>query len=64
MSDFITRLREEKAQLDERVEKLGVFVTTQTFLSLTPEHQTLLAIQLGAMTTYGLVLDRRIALLE
>jgi len=63
MSDFKTRLLEEKAQLDERREKLDTFQKSEAFQTIPPAQMTLLNIQAHAMTTYSQVLLERIALL-
>lgn len=64
MSDFKSRLTEEKAQLDERLEKLQAFQTSDAFQNVSPVQQTLLNIQANAMATYSQVLLERIAWLE
>lgn len=64
MPDFKTRLLEEKAQLDERLEKLKAFQTSDAFQNISPIQQTLLNIQADAMATYSQVLLERIAWLE
>ncbi len=64
MSDFKTRLLEEKAQLDERLEKLQAFQTSDAFQNISPIQQTLLNVQANAMATYSQVLLERIAWLE
>lgn len=61
MSDFKSRLIEEKAQLDERLEKLEAFVSTEAFQKIPAVQQSLLNIQSFAMTTYSQVLVERIA---
>jgi len=64
MSDFLSRLKEEKAQLDERGNKLHDFITGEKFRDINRVQQTLLKIQLQAMTTYGQCLLERITWLE
>lgn len=64
MSDFKTRLVEEKAQLDERLEKLQAFQNSDAFQGISPVQQTLLNVQANAMATYSQVLLERIAWLE
>lgn len=49
MSDFKSRLIEEKAQLDERLEKLEVFLNSDGFQNIAAVQQTLLNIQVNAM---------------
>jgi len=64
MSDFKSRLLEEKAQLNERLEKLQAFQNSDGFQSISPIQQTLLNVQANAMATYSQVLLERIAWLE
>jgi len=64
MSDFKTRLLEEKAQIDERLEKLKAFQESDAFQGISPIQQTLLNIQANAMATYSQTLLERIAWLE
>lgn len=64
MSDFKTRLLEEKAQLDERREKLVAFQESEAFTNIPPVQQTLLNIQSHAMLTYSQILLERIALIQ
>lgn len=64
MSDFKTRLLEEKAQLDERLEKLQAFQASDAFQGIAAVQQTLLNVQANAMATYSQVLLERIAWLE
>jgi hypothetical protein len=64
MSDFKTRLLEEKAQLDERLEKLQAFQISDGFQNIAAVQQTLLNVQANAMATYSQVLLERIAWLE
>jgi hypothetical protein len=64
MSDFKTRLLEEKAQLDERLEKLQAFQNSPGFQNIPAIQQALLNIQANAMATYSQILLERIAWLE
>lgn len=64
MSDFKTRLVEEKAQLDERLGKLQAFQESEAFQTISSVQQTLLNIQANAMATYSQILLERIAWLE
>lgn len=61
MSDFKTRLLEEKQQLDERREKLEAFIKSDPFQTIDGVQQSLLNIQANAMLTYSQVLTERIA---
>jgi DNA-binding protein H-NS len=64
MSDFKTRLLDEKAQLDERLEKLQAFQASDGFQNIAAVQQTLLNVQANAMATYSQILLERIAWLE
>ena len=64
MSDFKSRLIEEKAQLDERLEKLQAFQKSDGFQSIAAVQQTLLNVQANAMATYSQIVLERIAWLE
>ena len=60
MSDFITRLSDEKVELDEKIFKLESFTKTDAFNSIDNVQRGLLKIQLNAMATYSQVLDERL----
>ena len=47
--DFIQRLKEERAQLAERVDKLSAFIQLSKFPELSLQHQELLSQQLHHM---------------
>lgn len=64
MSDFISRLYDEKQQLEERYTKLKDFIFTDAFTQLDGVQQALLEIQVSAMQTYLKVLIERIIRLE
>ena len=64
MSDFKTRLREEKDELNKKYIKLDAFIGTEDFLKLPDEQQFLLVQQRLLMIGYFNVLDRRIELIE
>lgn len=64
MSTFKERLLEEKAQLDEKGNKLETFIKSDKFESVSKIQRTLLKIQLQAMVTYGQCLMERIEWLE
>ena len=59
MSDYEARLLEEKAQLEERVEKLKAFLATDTSEIENVQLQ-LLFIQMKAMETYLQCLSVRV----
>lgn len=62
MSDFITRMRDEKSELDEKIDKLTAFINEPfgTFVNLEAADQTLLTVQRSVMLAYTVVLDQRI----
>lgn len=62
MSDFKTRLIEERDQLEGRYVKLGAFLNTPP--SLSTDHLYLLRAQYNAMGTYLCILNARIHALD
>jgi hypothetical protein len=64
MSDFKTRVIEEKAKLDEKIERLKAFLNSDRIDSVSVNHQYLLSAQLLTMQQYSNVLDMRLQLLE
>ena len=60
MSDFISRLSDEKSQLDEKIAKLEAFTKSDAFNSIDNVQRGLLKIQLNAMATYSQILDERL----
>ena len=64
MPDFKTRLIEEKAQLDQKIESLKSFRNSDQIDSISTDHQYLLSTQLLAMQQYSNVLEMRLQLLE
>lgn len=61
MSDFKTRLVEEQAQLEEKLEKLNAFNDSEKVNEIDSAQKDLLLIQAGAMYTYNEVLKARIS---
>jgi len=61
MSNFKTRLLEEKAQLDERLAKLQTFQISDEFKKIPIVQQSLLSVQSQAMATYSQVLAERLS---
>ncbi len=56
------RVLEEKAQLDEKLQKLEAFFQTDTFrMQVGFDDQTLLRMQHAAMASYSAILGQRIA---
>lgn len=64
MSGFKTRLIEEKAQLQEKTEKLEAFLTKSEPLEIAEVQETILRIQLNAMKTYNQCLAERLLWLD
>lgn len=63
MSDFKTRLLDEKQQLDEKREKLQAYLGSDKFMQIDAVQQRLLNIQIHAMNTYSQCLLERITAL-
>ena len=64
MSDFKTRLYNEKSELSDKVEKLESFINGENFKSVDVHQQYLLKSQVHAMRAYLMILQHRIFLLE
>lgn len=60
MSDFKTRLVEEQAQLEDKLNKLNDFNASEKASEIDPLQKSLLLIQAGAMYTYNEILKARI----
>lgn len=60
MSDFKTRLLEERDQLQERVIKLDAFLDSEAFETISEKQQLLLDDQLALMEDYLWILNTRI----
>lgn len=60
MSDFKTRLIEEQAQLEEKLNKLNEFNQSEKVNTIDPVQKDLLLVQAGAMYTYNECLKARI----
>jgi hypothetical protein len=61
MSDFKTRLVEEQAQLEEKLNKLNDFNQSEKVKEIDTVQKDLLLVQAGAMYTYNECLKARIA---
>ena len=61
MSDFKTRLVEEQAQLEEKLNKLNDFIQSEKVKEIDPVQKDLLLVQAGAMYTYNECLKARIS---
>jgi hypothetical protein len=60
MSDFKTRLLEERDQLKEKLEKLDTFVDGDIFPTILELQRELLLVQLYHMSEYLYILDERL----
>ena len=64
MSDFLSRLKEESADLESRLEKLTKFNKTKSFYALSLDNQSDLTEQLYCMSNLSGILRIRIAKAE
>ena len=64
MNTFKDRLIEEKAQLDDKIQKLQSFMESENFSKIDPVQMSLLNIQIFSMQTYSQILLERIARLD
>ena len=60
MSDFKTRLIDEKAQLEEKLDKLDAFLVSEKVKYVDDVQKALLQVQATAMNTYLQCLKERI----
>jgi hypothetical protein len=60
MSDYQERVLSEQKELIDKLEKLDVFMNSETFSTLSAIDQSLLMVQHSAMENYSDTLDRRI----
>lgn len=60
MSDFKTRLLDERIQLFEKVQKLDEFIDSEMYESISETQQELLVDQLSAMSEYLDCLEARL----
>lgn len=63
-SNFKTRLADEAAQLNTKIEALDAFIQTKNFYAIDEFGRTMLNIQLTAMQTYCECLSARISHLK
>lgn len=61
MEAYQERVVQERADLDEKWSKLGIFMGSPTFRGLPEAERSRLARQYEAMRQYAVVLDERIA---
>jgi hypothetical protein len=60
MSDFKTRLKTEKSELEEKLNKLDAFLMSEKVNSVDDVQKALLQVQATAMNTYLQCLKERI----
>lgn len=58
------RVIDEKAELDQKIEKLGEFLNSGTFEALPEEQRKLLIMQRNTMHNYSWILGKRIELFK
>lgn len=61
MAPHQLRVAAEKLDLDEKLDKLFSFVSSEKWSDVPVEEKLRLRIQIGAMVAYSLVLEQRIA---
>lgn len=61
MSTFLERMKEEKEELDMRIEKLADFLEKDNTEKLTEQEIELLIAQHNAMQVYSFILTQRIS---
>ena len=64
MSDFLTRLKTEKEELDLKLSKLDYFRDSSEFNALPSRQQWLLDRQSEVMASYSRILEARMILLQ
>jgi len=60
MDDFKTRLRDEFNQLEDKLNKLNLFLASDKIANVDDVQAALLRVQVAAMSTYLQCLDQRI----
>lgn len=64
MSDFKSRLNDEKVELDSKIEKLDSFLKSDNVKNIDSVQFSLLNVQSQVMKTYSQILEERITLLN
>ena len=64
MDTFKDRLSIEETELHIKIEKLGVFVTTDAFDNINTLDRQLMTLQLSIMKSYQAILNARLAQLN
>lgn len=60
MTNFNSKLKKEQDQLNDKLEELENFIMDDEFVKIDEFQQTMITIQLSAMTTYLQCLNARI----
>lgn len=63
MSTFIDRLITEKKELDDKIDKLNTFISSENFGTIDPVQKPLLRLQASSMFTYSQILQERLTAL-
>lgn len=64
MSDFITRIETELNELNERLDKLDLFIGNNIYCGLPKHHKELLDTQFSIMNAYSEILAIRLRILK
>lgn len=64
MKDIIKRIEDERTELDEKLNRLNIFIGSDAFDELDEENIKLLLIQQATMVKYSNILTDRINLLN
>lgn len=64
MKDVIKRIEDERTELDEKLNRLNIFIGSDAFDELDEENIKLLLIQQATMVKYSNILTDRINLLN
>jgi hypothetical protein len=59
--EYQQRVKQERQELDKKIESLTAFIGTPTYHEMDPHDQFLLRLQLVSMSEYSWILGERIA---
>lgn len=60
MEAFVERMIDEQKKLEEKIDKIFIFIHSETYKNLSEENQVLLDLQYLSMVSYNNILIRRI----
>ena len=60
MEAFVERMIDEQKKLEEKIDKIFIFIHSKTYKNLSEENQILLDLQYLFMVSYNNILIRRI----